>query len=459
MDSRSQREINVALEYLENLSKENPDTLKKKLYNAFNGISFLVIEAKRAEFKKGWPSNIKNKDGEPMFNKDETKVLEDMGQKYFKPLFEENYVQQKGGSIPALKSSSAMQMIQTPPQVNPDDISIDKTFWKVRHALDAVSKKVHMYSRELGPFRFFYESEIDYKISIPIPQPAPPFFFIIQIPIPPRSIPIMVGIIIEAVRLIFSFGSLSNDKAREVLSLVLGIVDILKGDWKQGILSIIGFYGREPLIAGLIGKVLLNLLEFIAPDLQERIIMDLYQSGKSMMIGFLLWGFANFAPDYARVAARKQFDAIRQVVDNANGKIDEIEEAMQKSLSKMGLKVKFKDIPDSFVPTFDDIQNLQAIVRQPSIYCSKEFQEAMAPLEKIPPIRLVLELMSIPTDPETMAFECKGFEDVTLKDNIIDTVKPELTIQAPQVPVVPQIPQIPQIPQVKKGGTRRLRKY
>jgi hypothetical protein len=253
----------------------------------------------------------------------------------------------------------------------------------------------------------------------------------------------------------------------------------LKGDWKQGILSMIGFFGEIPMLAGLIGKVLLNLLDLIAPDIQERMTMDIYQSGKSIFIGFLLWGFANFAPDFVRLSVRTQFDVIKKVVEDANGKIHEIEAAMQKSVEPAGLELKIKDIPEGFVPTFDDIQNLQAIVRQPTIYCSKEFQEAIQPLRKIPPIRLILELMSIPTDPQTLAFECKGSAGESLEKTVENLMTPEITPK-PGSPIanalsadVPSLPNISgntlastRVQKVKplqktanrrlpKGGTRR----
>jgi hypothetical protein len=215
-------------------------------------------------------------------------------------------------------------------------------------------------------------------------------------------------------------------------------------------------------------------LDLVAPDIQERMAMDVYQSGKSMCIGFLLWGFANFAPDFARAAARAQFDVLKKIVEDANGKIGEIEASMQKSVEPAGLELKLKDIPADFVPTFDDMQNLQAIVRQPTIYCSKEFQDAIEPLRKIPPMRLILELMNIPTDPQTLAFECKDNAGESLEDTMGATLEPEITpkegspiamaLEGPKIPELPEMPEAPKMPALpeapkapkmpKMGGTR-----
>ena len=437
-----------------------------------------MLEAKRANFKKGWAYNLKDRHNDNIFEKGEAKILEDAAQKFIQPIFS-NSVKRGGASIP-VKASATGTMVK--PTFNPEDLSLDRTFWRVRDVLKSIDDQVKNFSRELGPFRFFYDKNMpDFRFPLPVPAPPPVFVSVIMVPINPRAIPIVIGLVIEAVRLVYSVGPMSNDITRKVLSLVLGLIDFLKGDWKQGILSMIGFFGETPLLAGLIGKVLLNLLDLVAPDIQERMAMDVYQSGKSMCIGFMLWGFANFAPDFARASARLQFDAIKKIVTDANGKIHEVEASMQKSVGPAGLELKLKDIPEDFVPTFDDMQNLQAIVRQPTIYCSKEFQEAIEPLRKIPPMRLILELMNIPTDPQTLAFECKDHAGESLEDTMGDSLQPEITPKpgspmamalegpkmpavpqmpgVPQVPAVPQMPAVPQVPQVPKltpktGGTR-----
>jgi len=420
-----QKELNIALEYLEKLSNEDPEILKKKLYESMSSISFLILEAKKAKFKRGWASALVDRYGDKLFDKEESKIIEDIVQQYILPIFNEG---QKGGAptAPPLKESSASLILEKTTTIDPEQLSLDKTFWKIRDFFKNVDAQVKSFSRELGPFRFFYDMKGDINIPFPVPMPSPPFIGIIRVPVNPRAFPILITFIIETIRIIFSFGPHSNDMTRKVLSLVLGLIDILKGDWKQGILSMIGYFGQSQLVAGLTTKVLINILELVAPDLQERIIMDMYQSGKSMLVGFLLWGFANFAPEGARIVARKQFDELRSIVDKANGDIEKVEESMQSSVTPLGLKIKFNEIPEGFVPTFDDIQNIQAIVRQPTIYCSSEFQDIVEPLHKMPPMRLILELMSIPTDPETLQYECRENAGKPLENTIENAVMPQI---------------------------------
>ena len=426
MDRSGQRELEIALENLERLSNEDQSVMRKKVYDTFSGISFLVLEAKKNNFKKGWASKILDRHNEAMFERDEANIVEDAVQKFVQPLFHTNSKKVGGNRGPSVKASASGQIVK--PTLDLEELSIDRMFWKIRDMIQSIDDQVKNFSREIGPFRFFYDKDTpDFRFPLPIPAPPPVFVSVVMVPINPRAIPIVIGLIIEAIRITTTVGPLTNDRARKFLSLTLGLIDFLKGDWKQGILSMIGFFGEIPMLGGLIGKVLLNLLDLIAPDIQERMTMDIYQSGKSIFTGFLLWGFANFAPDFVRLSVWTQFVVIRKVVVDANGKIHEIEAAMQKSVEPAGLELKMKDIPEGFVPTFDDIQNLQAIVRQPTIYCSKEFQEAIQPLRKIPPIRLILELMSIPTDPQTLAFECKGSAGESLEKTVEDLMAPEIT--------------------------------
>ena len=429
------RELHSSLDYLEKLSKEDPVLLKKRVYETFSGLSVILLEAKKSKFKRGWTSNILDRHGSPLFDKKESYIIEDGVKKFIKPLFTDK---QRGGvdtKGPAQREAGQSSIIQPTIPVSLDDLSIDKTFWKIKDFFSLVDAQMKTFSRELGPFRLFYTMETDFQFPLPVPIPAPPFVTTVMVPVNPRAIPIIISLIIESIRIIFSIGPLSNEQTRKVLSLVLGLVDILKGDWKQGILSIIGFFGEAPLVAGLILKVLLNIMDFVSPDLQEKLVMNLYQSGKSIIIGFILWGFSNFAPDFARAAARAQFDILKKMVDQGNETIDKLEESIQKSVEPAGLKIKFKDIPEGFVPTFDDIQNLQSIVRQPSIYCSKEFQQVLEPLRKLPPIRLVLELMNLPTDPQTLEFECKEKAGESLEDTVGSLAEPEVTMN-PDSPIM-----------------------
>jgi len=176
---------------------------------------------------------------------------------------------------------------------------------------------------------------------------------------------------------------------------------------------------------------------------------------KSLVAGFVFWLIATFSPDAVRQSIRLQFDKLKELVDNANGQIEKIEGTMQKSLEPLGLKIKFNELPAGFVPTFDDIQNLQSIARQPAIFCSKEFQEAIEPLNAIPPARLILELFNIPTDSQTLKDECKELTGSSIEKTMEQSLMPEITVnpesplKMPELPQMPKMPEVPEVPELK----------
>ena len=75
MDHNGQRELEATLDSLERLANEDSETLRKKVYETFSGISFLMLEAKRANFKKGWAYNLKDRHNDNIFEKGEAKIL------------------------------------------------------------------------------------------------------------------------------------------------------------------------------------------------------------------------------------------------------------------------------------------------------------------------------------------------------------------------------------------------
>jgi hypothetical protein len=229
-------------------------------------------------------------------------------------------------------------------------------------------------------------------------------------------LPLLVTVFVEGIRLLFSVGPMSNDIARKVLSIVLALIDFLKGEWKHALLSFAGYYGQYPLVIGIILKVFIDILTTIAPDISERLEFDIYRTGKSLIIGIVLWIFTTFAPDFARAAALRAFDAITAKIDALG--LKRIKGAIGVAAAKKGQKFN-PDETEAFRITFEEIQNLQTIIRQPHIMCSKEFQAAINPSPPLAmPALLLLEMMNIATDPDSVNMECGTMAGMPLKDTV-----------------------------------------
>jgi hypothetical protein len=211
-------------------------------------------------------------------------------------------------------------------------------------------------------------------------------------------------------------------------------------------MTFMGVFSSSWMVYGMIGKTTRWVYNFMAPDIQQRIESDMFAGGKSMMLGAWLWMASVVSPSYVRDAINQLMETAKQPLEVLNQKIAAIEQQAQASVAAIGAKVEFPRIPLDKLPSFDDIQNFQTILHQPEIYCSPVFKEAMKPALEIPIIRVVFELLNIPTTDEGFTKVCAN-QPASLADAMVDKLKPTVTL--PQV----ELPQVPGLPQ--SGGKRR----
>jgi len=145
------------------------------------------------------------------------------------------------------------------------------------------------------------------------------------------------------------------------------------------------------------------------------------------------------------------FDKIRQSVVEFNQKMDAAGAQVQQAAATAGVEVKMKHLSEAGVPSLDDIQNLQMMIRIPEIACSTEMRQIIEPMIANPPLRLVLDLMNLPTTPEDVEETCGGVSK-SLAESATEFVKPEITLPTvaaiPGMPTMPQMPAVPQMPTV-----------
>jgi hypothetical protein len=208
MEDNPQRLLNNSLDYLEKLSKESPEVLAPRIYSFLTGFSNIIISGIEQGFEDGWVNTIHDKNGKPIFDDKTANVFENLSKNIIEPVFKRGQV---GGAM--------FDLIP----LDSEYLSIDNLYMKIKEYIKMVNDKFRHFSREVGPFQRFYSQPTDfiYTMTIPMIPPAPPL--IIPIPINPRSIPIVISFIIEGIRLLFSFGPLSNDLVTSVNSQLLFI--------------------------------------------------------------------------------------------------------------------------------------------------------------------------------------------------------------------------------------------
>jgi hypothetical protein len=215
---------------------------------------------------------------------------------------------------------------------------------------------------------------------------------------------------------------------RIFLSVVISFLELIRGDWQTAVMSLVGVISPKFLVIGVFGKILRNAWLFIAPDLQRQLRDNIFRSSKSMVVGFLLWLFSIFSPKFIKIAVNNSFDKMKELVENFNEKSQELQEKAQAAAASAGVVVSFPTIPMKVVPNMDDIQNLQTLAKIPAIYCSPEFQKILEPILIVPPLRLIVELLNIPTLPDDRKEQCAGTDTSGLAKSVSNLATPEVNI-------------------------------
>jgi len=310
-----------------------------------------------------------------------------------------------GGSLTSPDyRSSALSKIVKPinPEINTDDISLDGAYYNVKDYIRSLDAKNREISQIVGPVGYIDKMESD-----PTLGPFPPYLPV-GIPIPKNSIIPIITYLTEAVKLMVTVGPLKSDFLRKILSLSLAVFDVLNGEWKNGVLSLLGVLGETPLIIGVIGRLLNQVWNFVAPDLQNDLQDNLYSASKSIFSGFWLTMVTTFAPDKIREVIERVLDKVKPLAERYNKRVDQIEPISKRAAAKMGLDINFPRIPLEEVPSADDLVNLLTIMRNKEVMCNPDVWAVIQPITKEVTLRLLLELFLIPTSEKKRAEMCEG---------------------------------------------------
>ncbi len=451
-----EEKLNETESVLQADKQEIPD----RIYSALEGISSTLLAWKQHGGKSGWSSTLVDSKGKSLFSSDESKEIEraaQVAEPFLETLFNDAIAMVGGASLSNLKTSVDGQMVKMPAVVNPEDISMDKLYYGLLQKLDDYDRQWRDIVNQIGIVKTFESQDAKGVITIPFVPPIP-----VPYVIPARAKFPIINTVLEMLRIMVSNTVFDAPNFRILLSFTIAILDLLRGEWKHALLSALGAYSVTAMWVGLGGKVLRDAWLLISPDLQHQLQKTLYQSSKSLFAGFFLWGFSTFSPDVIRMSINTATDKMRETIGKFNEQIASVESKAKEVANPVGIDVSFQRIPDSMVPSFDDIQNLQTLVKVPEVYCSTEFQQILKPLLLVPPLRLALELFNIPTVQEDIDEQCKGKES-SLSDTLAEKATPTITPleTAPQatapVPPPDDAANPSETAPPAKGGTRKRR--
>ena len=284
---------------------------------------------------------------------------------------------------------------------------IDGAYAKMINKFGTIDNTVKNYASQHGILRLEKEHDLKEDIQL-IPEPAIAGIssalmaategvipatvtqeVLHKMKVPFRTIVVASYLALDMARL--TFGLKDYTLSRRIMSILLSLIDLLRGDWKKAVLSFVGYFGKAPLVYGEIGKVFVTLYETIDPQIRESMTYGLLDLSKSMMVGTLLTIFQAIAPDFVRLKAIEALETIASM----KAKIDGDLEGAGKSAR-----------PDYYAPQYEDFANIQAVMSDNAMICSEEFQNAIQALSMSTILRLVLDILRIPSNKDMVKARC-----------------------------------------------------
>lgn len=368
---------------------------------------------------------------------------------------------QAGGAVPSLGSAkgSLIQTTQALPPLTGDDVSLDLMFQKFLDKTEEIDKFWD---------EFAYQSpgiakKLNSDLIVTIP-PIPPYLPIsTQVPIPKKPLALFLIALIDSIRLSSALAGYPST----ALTVLVFVEEIITGQWRQALLTSAGFLSPSGVAFGVLGKYSINAWTLISPDLRSRILLDMFQGSKSLLIGFLVWSANTVVPQKLKEPVARSLKMATDKVGEFEDKVKTLEAQASAKLKPLGYRVQFPGLNFSPIKeiTMEDLQNLQALARWDKFFCTAEFQDLVKPLLNEPITRLLIELIGVPTTPQDKFALCKRDEPYqSMGDVLLDAAEPQLvaeegpalSLPAVDIPAV-DLPSMsaPQTLPLKKGGSYR----
>ena len=223
-----------------------------------------------------------------------------------------------------------------------------------------------------------------------------------QVKLPFRMIVTIIYLLLDIARM--ASATTGNDMNRNILSVVVAVLDLLRGDWKKAIMTIMGYFGTTPLFMGQLGKVYLTLFQTLSPNIQNNFIFGTVDAVKSLIIGILLAVFKIAAPYEVRRPIIEVLDTIAKHKEDIDGTLEAAD---------------LKPLPEYMAPTFNDFNNLQSLMDDPAFICSSEHQELVKTIDNSAIIHIILQLLRIPVTERFREYHC-GTETKSFVERIVE---------------------------------------
>ena len=407
--------------------------LPAHLYQSVDGIAQVISTIQRTKGDR-WAAQVLDKDGNPLLDPQQQQQFTQAFEPYIQDILSFLGDRKTGGQ--AAQVSQVSQVL--PPQYDTPDVEklthlskdnidskmesigsssettsddpekmtgIDNIYAKVIQRMGMINSTVNDYASKYGVLHMEKKYDIEPDIRL-IPEVLAQFISkgitaVSGIPpqatmdvmnkfkLPFRLIVFVIYLMLDVARITASVTG--SDSNRKILSMMVALLDLLKGEWKKAILTFMGYYGTTPLLMGQMAKVYLTLFQTLSPTIQDSIIYGVLDTTKSFIIGILLAIFKITAPEGIRLPLIGMLEKIAKKKAEIDG-----------TLVDAGLSAR----SDSFSPTFDDFNNIQALMDDPEFICSSEFEELIEQVNKTAIVNMILQILRIPVTKEFREYRC-----------------------------------------------------
>ncbi len=399
--------------------------LPNHLYQSTNGIAQVISAIQRTKGEK-WAAQVLDKDGQPLLTPQEQQQFTEAFKPYIQNIVSFLGDRKTGGQAQTADISYDVPDVENLTQMSKNNINskmesvgssgestgdpekmmgIDNIYAKVIQRMGMINSAVNDYASKYGVLHMEKKSDMEPDIRL-IPEvlaqliskgitaisgipPQSSMEVMNKFKVPFRLIVFVIYLFLDVARITASVTG--SDSNRKILSMLVSLLDLLKGDWKKAILSFMGYYGTTPLLMGQMIKVYLSLFQTLSPTLQDSILYGVLDTTKSFIIGILLAIFKLTAPEGVRLPLIGMLEKIAKKKAEIDG-----------TLVEAGLSAR----SDSFAPTFEDFNNIQALMDDPEFICSSEFETLIEQVNNTAIINMILQILRIPVTKEFREYRC-----------------------------------------------------
>jgi hypothetical protein len=376
--------------------------------------------------------------GVPLFNKKEGNSLADLWRKNVEPnkgLFnnppqKKRVHKQSGGkplTLSAMKDKAAQfgQAINfTFKALDPKLLSPDYLFDYTTELFDTVDAGLTDAASTFGLVAL-ESTTPDPAFIIPTIPPVP-------VIIPARTVLPVINAILEAIRIALSVAPYVDplgigSVVKTLVTLIMVLMDLGRGNLYHAIFTSFGLFGTTPMFIGIALKIMRDAIMLVSPDIRTELRYVMFQSSKSMVLGFAIWLFSTLSPQFVKAPLRALFDSVAIQLDTINQQLNVAEAEANLSPAGTLATIKLPRIPGDKIPDINNLYALREAIREPAIFCDPKISDLMAELRGVPPYALFFDLAMLPA-PGTANFaeQCAPYKGKSVQDNLTALAAPQI---------------------------------